>query len=414
MFAALAVPARSRQKVRICGLRWITADVRGLIRHVRLWTTPADGPRTRLRVSEPTVSMVVGRGRPKPRRRGGGRVSGRGAGWRTASASIRSRSPPPNASPRTTSRPSSRCSARCSSRWTPPSRSCVEVKSADFYRPAHAKIFAAIEHLFGRGEPIDIITVGGPPRGGRASSRAVGGKPYLLTVTNVVPTAANAMHYAGIVKRAATMRRLIDAGTRIAGSATRPATRWARSSRSAERMLFEVTNERVASNFRDLTELLKKGFEQIAELSEQKRHITGVPTGFTDLDRILAGMHRGDLLILAARPSVGKTALRAQLRRQRGEGGREGRRLQPGDVVRAAHPAHPVLRGAHRQPAPAHRLRRRRRLAQDHGGAWAASTSATSTWTTPPASSILEVQEQGAAAVQGRAGRGSSSWTTCS
>lgn len=182
----------------------------------------------------------------------------------------------------------------------------LEVKATDFYRPAHAKIFAAIEHLFGRGEPIDIITVADRLEAD-GQLEAVGGKPYLLTVTNVVPTAANAMHYAGIVKRASTMRRLINAGTRIAtlgyeGEETGAVIE------DAERLLFEVTNERVASNFRDLTDLLKKGFEQIAELSEQKRHITGVPTGFADLDRILAGMHRGDLIILAARPSVGKTA----------------------------------------------------------------------------------------------------------
>ncbi len=183
----------------------------------------------------------------------------------------------------------------------------VELKESDFYRPAHARIFSAVEHLLGRGEPIDIITVADRLESA-GEIESVGGKPYLLTITNVVPTAANAMHYAGIVKRAATMRRLIYAGTRIATLGYESGDEIGETVESAERLLFEVTNERVAANFKGMNELLKRGFEQIAELSEQKKHITGVPTGFTDLDRILAGMHRGDLIILAARPSVGKTA----------------------------------------------------------------------------------------------------------
>jgi replicative DNA helicase len=183
----------------------------------------------------------------------------------------------------------------------------LDVKPSDFYRPAHAKIFAAIQSLFGRGEPIDIITVADRLEAD-GELENVGGKPYLLTVTNVVPTAANAGHYAGIVKRAATMRRLIGAGTRIATLGYEAPDETGEVVEEAERLLFEVTNERVAANFRDLTQLLKSGFERIAELSEQGQHITGVPTGFADLDRILAGMHRGDLIILAARPSVGKTA----------------------------------------------------------------------------------------------------------
>jgi replicative DNA helicase len=183
----------------------------------------------------------------------------------------------------------------------------LEVKATDFYRPAHAKIFSAIEQLFGRGEPIDIITVADRLEANN-ELESVGGKPYLFTVTNVVPTAANAMHYAGIVKRAATLRKLISAGTRIATLGYEAGDEIGEVVEDAERTLFEVTNERVQSNFRGMNDLLKKGFEQIAELAEQKRHITGVPTGFTDLDKILAGLHRGDLIILAARPSVGKTA----------------------------------------------------------------------------------------------------------
>lgn len=185
--------------------------------------------------------------------------------------------------------------------------SVVEVKAGDFYRPAHAKIFAAIDYLFNRGEPVDVITVADRLEA-TGDIESVGGKPYLLTITNIVPTAANAMHYAGIVKRASTLRKLISAGTSIARIGYESGDEIGEAVEEAERLLFDVTNERIASNFRGVNELLKAGWDHISELAEQKKHITGVPTGFQDLDKILAGMHRSDLLILAARPSVGKTA----------------------------------------------------------------------------------------------------------
>jgi replicative DNA helicase len=182
-----------------------------------------------------------------------------------------------------------------------------EVREEDFYRSAHSKIFAAIAHLFGRGEPIDVITVADRLEA-TGELEQVGGKPYLLTVTNTVPTAANAKHYATIVKRASTLRRLIQAGTRIVGMSYEAGDDVEEVVEDAERALFEVTNERVASNFKSINELLLTGWDHINELADQKRHITGVPTGFNDLDKILAGLHRSDLIILAARPAVGKTA----------------------------------------------------------------------------------------------------------
>lgn len=186
------------------------------------------------------------------------------------------------------------------------------VRSEDFYRPAHAKVFKAIEYLYGRGEPVDLITVADRLEAA-GELEQVGGKAYLLTITNIVPTAANAGHYAEIVKRASTMRKLIGAGTEITRIAYEAGDDVDEVVEKAEKAVFDVTNERVASNFQGLTDLLKRGFEQIEELSLEKRHVTGVPTGFRDLDGILAGLHRGDLIILAARPSVGKTAFALNL-----------------------------------------------------------------------------------------------------
>jgi replicative DNA helicase len=138
---------------------------------------------------------------------------------------------------------------------------------------------------------------------------AAGGKPYLLDITQVVPTAANASRYAQIVKRTSMLRQLIGAATQIVTMGFEAPDDLDGIIEDSERLIFEVTNKRVESAFRPMSDLLQVGFHQLEELFEQKKHVTGVPTGFKDLDRILAGLHAGDLVILAARPSVGKTAL---------------------------------------------------------------------------------------------------------
>ncbi|MBN2405646.1 MAG: replicative DNA helicase [Coriobacteriia bacterium] len=181
------------------------------------------------------------------------------------------------------------------------------VEPEDFYRSAHARIFESISELNSRGEPIDQITVADRLEAtGRLD--AAGGKPYLLDITGMVPTAANATYYAEIVKRTSMLRQLIGASNKIATMSYENPDDIDQVVEESERAVFQVTNKRVSSNFRGLEELMKTGFAQIEQLYDRKAHITGVPTGFPDLDKILAGLHRGDLVILAARPSVGKTA----------------------------------------------------------------------------------------------------------
>lgn len=181
------------------------------------------------------------------------------------------------------------------------------MRPEDFYRPAHAKMFAAMEHLYSRGEPVDAVTVADRLEA-TGELDEVGGKPYLLTMANVVPTAANAPHYAEIVKRTATLRDLINAATHIAALGYSAPDDLGEVVERAEKLIFDVTNQRITQSFHPLNELLKTGWERIEELYEHKDGMTGVPTGFLDLDRLLAGLHRADLVILAARPSVGKTA----------------------------------------------------------------------------------------------------------
>ena len=180
--------------------------------------------------------------------------------------------------------------------------------ATDFYRPAHARIFAAMEHLYERGLPVDHVSVADRLEAVDELEQS-GGKPYLLDITQVVPTAANALRYAQIVKRTSMLRQLITAATQIVTIGFEAPDDIDQVIEDAERLIYDVTSRRVESNFKRIDDLLQVGFHQLEELFERKEHVTGVPTGFKDLDKLLAGLHAGDLCILAARPSVGKTAL---------------------------------------------------------------------------------------------------------
>ncbi|HET6498231.1 MAG TPA: replicative DNA helicase [Coriobacteriia bacterium] len=182
------------------------------------------------------------------------------------------------------------------------------VRADDFYRPSHRRIFEAVHHLHTRAIPVDQVSVADRLASVDALDQ-VGGKAYLLDITGVVPTAANVARYAEIVQRTSMLRDLIAAANKIAALGYEAPDDMREVVEEAERTLFAVTNVRVSSNFQGMEELLRVSFAQLEELFERQHHVSGVPTGFKDLDHLLAGMHRGDLLILAARPSVGKTAL---------------------------------------------------------------------------------------------------------
>jgi len=183
-----------------------------------------------------------------------------------------------------------------------------KVKLVDFYRPAHGKIFSAMNDLQMRSIPVDHLSVADRLES-LSELEAVGGKPYLIELSGAVPTTANWESYADIVTRMSMLRQLITAATQIVAMGYDAPDDLDMVVEDAERLIFEVTNKRVSSNFRMINELLKLSFTQLEELFERKEHVTGVPSGFRDLDKLMAGMHAGDLIILAARPSVGKTAL---------------------------------------------------------------------------------------------------------
>lgn len=186
----------------------------------------------------------------------------------------------------------------------------VEIlRSADFYRPAHTAIFDTIVDMYGRGEPADAITVANSLNAADALQR-IGGLPYLYTLISSVPTAANAGYYARIVGERAVLRRLVEAGTRIVQMGYGAAAGQGREVDDvvdlAQQAVYDVTERRVSEDFAVLGELLQPTLDEIEASGARDGVMSGVPTGFGDLDRLLNGLHPGQLIIVAGRPGLGK------------------------------------------------------------------------------------------------------------
>jgi replicative DNA helicase len=184
----------------------------------------------------------------------------------------------------------------------------VEVlRPGDFYRPAHQAVYDTILDLYGRGEPADPVTVSaGLDR--RGELKRIGGPPYLVTLTQTVPTAANAGYYAEIVAEKAILRRLVEAGTRIVqyGYAGADGQDIAEVVDRAQAEVYEVTERRTTEDFLPLEELLQPTMDEIDSIASRGGISLGVPTGFTELDELTNGLHPGQMIIVAARPGVGK------------------------------------------------------------------------------------------------------------
>ncbi|MFI9529778.1 replicative DNA helicase [Micromonospora rosaria] len=186
----------------------------------------------------------------------------------------------------------------------------VEIlKATDFYRPVHATIFDTILEIYGRGEPADAITVAAALADSGDLGR-IGGAPYLHTCMAAVPTAANAGYYARIVSERAVLRRLVEAGTRIVQLGYGTAAGGSRDVDDvvdlAQQAVYDITEKRVSEDFAILADMLQPTLDEIEAVGAQGGVMTGVPTGFTDLDRLLNGLHPGQLIIVAGRPGLGK------------------------------------------------------------------------------------------------------------
>ena len=184
------------------------------------------------------------------------------------------------------------------------------LRPADFYRPAHQNIYDAILDLYGRGEPADAVTVAAE-LDRRNLLRRIGGAPYLHTLISTVPTAANAGYYAGIVAEKALLRRLVEAGTRVVqyGYAGAEGSDVAEVVDRAQAEIYDVTDRRLSEDFVPLEELLQPTMDEIDAIASNGGLARGVPTGFIELDEVTNGLHPGQMIIIAARPGVGKSTV---------------------------------------------------------------------------------------------------------
>ena len=184
----------------------------------------------------------------------------------------------------------------------------LEGQGREFYREGHAKIYRAAIALYGRGEPVDAITLV-DELDERSELEAAGGKERIHELAALVPASANARHYALIVRETATLRGLIRAGGEISRLGWERPGEAAELVDQAEQIVFDLSQQRATTEFSHIEELLKESFERITALYESGAEVTGVPTGFRDIDRITSGFQEGNLIIVAARPSMGKSAL---------------------------------------------------------------------------------------------------------
>ena len=191
-----------------------------------------------------------------------------------------------------------------------------KLSSKDFYKDAHASIFQSMLSLYENREPIDILSLTNKLEEKNLLEK-IGGRTYLATLTNAVPTAANILSYTEIVRKKAVLRRLINASSEITALGYQEDIEdVSKLLDEAEQKLFGVSQHFLKNIFIPINSVLSEAFERIDELHKQSGKLRGLPTGFVDLDNLLAGLQKSDLVILAARPSMGKTSLALDIARQ--------------------------------------------------------------------------------------------------
>ena len=186
------------------------------------------------------------------------------------------------------------------------------IRSRDFYEERHATIFEAMANLYDNHKPVDLLTLTAELKS-KKKLKSVGGAAYLAELSNFVPAAAHAKAYAEIVEKASLRRRLIQAGTEIANKAYSDDAEVGNLIGEAERDLFNVSDKIVKSDYVAMDTLLADAFDRIEELRNNKGALRGLKTGFRDLDKMTAGFQKGDLIIIGARPAMGKTTLAQNL-----------------------------------------------------------------------------------------------------
>ena len=188
------------------------------------------------------------------------------------------------------------------------------LKLDDFYRPAHATVYAAVLDLYGRGEPADAVMVAGELTKSGEIAR-IGGAAYLHDLVSSVPTAANASYYARIVSERATLRRMVTAGTRIVQMGYAGEGDVYDLVDRAQAEVYDLTSGRTSEDYLPLRDIFEPTINEIEAIAAHNGQMVGVPAGFTDLDALTNGLHPGQLVIVAARPAIGKSTLGLDLAR---------------------------------------------------------------------------------------------------
>ena len=186
-------------------------------------------------------------------------------------------------------------------------RAVEAIDASAFYRTSHAKVFEALVSLYTRNEAADLITVSEELRR-RGDLEAAGGSAMLAGIMEAATTTANLEHYIRIVHSKAILRRLIHATNEIQQQCYAGQDETAQLLDQAEARIFAITDQRIREGFASIRDLLKPTFDHIQKLFERQEQVTGVPTGWDDLDKLTSGWQPGDLIILAGRPSMGKTS----------------------------------------------------------------------------------------------------------
>ena len=187
-----------------------------------------------------------------------------------------------------------------------------KLKPIDFYHQIHGHIYRAMMNLYERSQPIDLVTLTSELKSMKLL-KEVGGATYISNLTMVVPTAANALSYANLVEQASIRRRLIKAGTEIATKAYDSTNEVSAMLGQAEKELFAVSDHNTKTDYTALSDLLVDAYDRMEMLSKNKGALRGLKTGFRDLDNKTAGLQKGDLIIIGARPAMGKTTFAQNL-----------------------------------------------------------------------------------------------------
>jgi len=189
------------------------------------------------------------------------------------------------------------------------------IRPNDFYKDTHGMIFEAMLDLYNKREPVDVVSLSNILKE-KDQLKDIGGRSFLVSLANIVPSSSHIVSYSQIVQKKATLRRLLNVASEITSLGYQETEKIEELLDKAEQKIFGVSQKYLKQNFVPIKSVLTEAFDRIDELHKESGQLRGTPTGFKDLDNILAGLQKSDLVVIAARPSIGKTTLALDIARQ--------------------------------------------------------------------------------------------------